>query len=204
LADRLGYIYIDTGAMYRAVTYVALQQQIAIDEEEKLARIAAEITFKFIPSGTGRQLVFCNAIDITEEIRDPLVSQKVSTVSSHREVRRTLVKKQQELAENNNVVMDGRDIGTVVLPKAEYKIFLTASLEERAQRRYKELLEKGYTATYDNIRDEMAKRDELDSSRAVDPLRPAPDAVIIDTTGISLEEVIQRIIKIYSEKRGEQ
>lgn len=202
LADRLGYIYIDTGAMYRAVTYLALRQDIDADEEKKLAQIAEKIKLTFVPSGTGRQLVICNGTDITDEIRDPLVSQKVSLVSAHREVRRALVKKQQELAENHNVVMDGRDIGTVVLPKAEFKIFLTASLDERAQRRYKELHEKGYSGTYESIRQEMAERDELDITRAADPLRPAPDAVMIDTTGSPLEEVIGKILQKYAEKRG--
>lgn len=204
MADRLGYIYIDTGAMYRAVTYLALRQGINTAEEKKLAKIAEEINLTFVPSGTGRQTVICNGTDITDEIRDPLVSQKVSLVSAHREVRRELVKKQQELAENHNVVMDGRDIGTVVLPKAEFKIFLTASLDERAQRRYKELQEKGYTGTYESIRQEMAGRDELDTTRAVDPLRVAPDAVIVDTTGSPLDEVIGKILQKYAEKRGVQ
>jgi cytidylate kinase len=198
LADKLGYIYIDTGAMYRAVTYLAIQKEVSCDAEMELVKIASNMDFEFIPLGAGQQKVICNGQDITEEIRNTHVSHKVSVVSSHREVRRELVKKQQALAKNRDVVMDGRDIGLVVLPEAECKIFLTAESDERARRRYNELLEKGFTGSYDDIKKDIAKRDEQDSTRIVDPLRPAADAVIVDTTGASLEEVVNRILKICS------
>jgi cytidylate kinase len=198
LADKLGYIYIDTGAMYRAVTYLALQKGTSSDAGMELAKIAAEMDFQFVLVGAGRQIVICDGKDITEEIRDPRVSHKVSMISSHREVRQELVKKQQELANNRDVVMDGRDIGTVVLPEAECKIYLTADSDERTRRRYNELLGKGFAGSYDDIKKDIFKRDEQDKTRTVDPLRPAWDAIIVDTTGVSLEEVVVRIMKILS------
>jgi cytidylate kinase len=200
LAARLGYVYIDTGAMYRAVTYLALQQKISCEEEEALTRLAAEANFQFIPSGTGPQAVFLNGADVTEKIRSPLVSRKVSVVSSHRGVRRELVGKQQALANDLNVVMDGRDIGTVVLPQAELKIYLTAEAAERARRRYQELLDKGYEGRYEEIEREILQRDEQDTGRCVDPLRPAEDAVVLDTTGITPDEAVNRITKLMPDK----
>jgi len=184
--------------MYRAVTYLALQKGTSSDAGMELAKIAAEMDFQFVLVGAGRQIVICDGKDITEEIRDPRVSHKVSMISSHREVRQELVKKQQELANNRDVVMDGRDIGTVVLPEAECKIYLTADSDERTRRRYNELLGKGFAGSYDDIKKDIFKRDEQDKTRTVDPLRPAWDAIIVDTTGVSLEEVVVRIMKILS------
>lgn len=196
LADRLGYLYIDTGAMYRAVTYKAIKAGIPCEDGPALARLAAEIDIQLVRSGSGKQQVICDGVDITEEIRTPLVNQSVSQVSYHRGVREALVRKQQELASARDVVMDGRDIGTVVLPGAECKIYLTASLEERTRRRYLELSEKGYREDIDTIREELEKRDWLDQNRAVGPLYPAPDAVIINTSHTSQEQVLNSILKI--------
>lgn len=200
LADRLGYIYIDTGAMYRAVTYLAQQNNILSGDAAGLAKLAATASIELISVGGGKQQVICNGEDVTEKIRDPRVSREVSLVSSHREVRQELVRLQQDLASNRNVVMDGRDIGTVVLPHARCKIFLTASLEERAKRRFAELLAKGYTGTFEQARRELALRDQIDAGRAVDPLQPAADAAIIDTTGLNQEEVVKRILDICPKK----
>jgi cytidylate kinase len=188
--------------MYRAVTYLAVKRNISCEDGPGLARLAAEADFRLVPSGSGKQLIICEGEDITEAIREPLISQNVSLVSSHREVRRELVRKQRAMASGRNVVMDGRDVGTVVLPEAECKIFLTATLEERARRRYEEMVGKGYAGDYDSVKKELARRDGLDENREVDPLRPAPDSVIIDTTGVRQEAVVKHILKICEEKRG--
>ena len=201
LAEKLGFLYIDTGAMYRAITYVALKNRVSCKDEQELSRIAGEIEIDFIINDTGKQLVICNGLNVSEHIRNPQINKKVSLVSLHPAVRRILVKKQQALAEKRDVVMDGRDIGTVVLPKAECKIFLTASLEERARRRYLELIEKGYTQEYETIRAEMERRDKLDGEREVGPLRMAHDAAVIDTTRLSLQDVVNVILKIYEQKK---
>ncbi len=190
--------------MYRALTYAALQKGISCDNDEGLSNLAEETKIELGPIINGSQQVICNKEDVTEAIREPSVSQSVSEVSKHKSVREALVKKQQELAADRDVVMDGRDIGTVVLPDAEIKIFLTAELEERAKRRYRENVDKGYTGEFSEVKREIEKRDLIDKKRAVGPLRPAPDAVVIDTTGLSREEVTEAIMGIYREKRGEK
>jgi len=202
LAEKLGFLYIDSGAMYRAITYVAIENEVSCNDEEELARLAAETEIDFMIADTGKQLVICNGLDVTALIRNPRISKKVSLVSQHPGVRRILVEKQQDLAEKRDVVMDGRDIGTVVLPKAECKIFLTASLAERARRRYMEFLGKGYAQEYDTIRAELERRDTLDANREVGPLRQACDAVVIDTTCLGLQDVVTKIMKIYEQKKG--
>lgn len=194
LADKLGFIYVDTGAMYRALTYKALKNGINLSNERSLVELAkiTEITF-----GCGKaQKVFCDGEDVTELIRSPQVSQKVSLVAAYPEVRKYMVKMQQSLGQNHNIIMDGRDIGTVVLPHAQYKFFLTASLEERAKRRKLELEKKGYRFTNDDIIEEIAERDKLDSQREVGPLKPAEDAIVIDTSNLTLNEVINKILAI--------
>lgn len=201
LADHLGFIYIDTGAMYRAVTLLSGENGIPYDDEEKLASLAAQAHLQLIRSTDGKQTVLCNGRDVTAEIRSPAVTKNVSLVASLVGVRRELVKKQQELAADQDVVMDGRDIGAVVLPEAQCKIYLTASIEERARRRHLELLEKGYQADYETIRQELQERDWLDQHRAADPLCPSPEAVVIDTTDLSHREVVEEILQIYRQKR---
>ena len=149
LADMLGFVYIDTGAMYRAITYKALCQGISLDDAEALTNTAEDTDIQFVRTEEGRQLIFCDGREVTEEIRSPVVSENVSRLAQFSSVREVLVRKQQELANNQDVVMDGRDIGTVVLPRAECKIYLTASLEERTARRYRELQIKGYSENYE-------------------------------------------------------
>jgi cytidylate kinase len=194
LADRLGYLYIDTGAMYRAVTYLAIRKGIPCTDEEELTKLAGEAQISFKRDSSGKQLVFCDGKDITEELRTPRISNMVSLTAKHGRVRRELVKKQQNLAKNQNVVMDGRDIGTVVLPAAELKVFLTASLEERAIRRYLELKARGYSGDLESVAAEVAARDEVDEKRTESPLHPAGDAVIYDTTGMTLEKVVTDLL----------
>jgi len=202
LAEKLGFLYIDSGAMYRAITYLALENGVSCEDEEALSKIALETEIDFVITKTGEQLVICNGQDVTALIRDPQINEKVSLVSQHPGVRQALVKKQQALAKRRDVVMDGRDIGTVVLPKADCKIFLTASLAERARRRHLELREKGYLQEYDTIKTELERRDKLDEGREVGPLSIASDAVVIDTTGISLGDVVLTIMRIYEQKMG--
>lgn len=203
LAEKLGFVYVDSGAMYRVITYEAINKGKILTSHEALANLAAQTQIDFLPA-KGVQLVFANGKDVTKQIREPEVSQQVSLVASVEGVRKELVKKQQMLAKNNDVVMDGRDIGTVVLPNAECKIFLTASLAERARRRHRELLDLGYTAEYDKIKQELAQRDVMDQNRAVSPLRVAEDAIIIDTTKMELNEIVKQILDICKQKRSKR
>ncbi len=199
LAKDFHFIYVDTGAMYRAVTYLAIQHQVAFDQEDQLVELTNNYPISFEQTGNG-QLVFVDNRDITEEIRQADVTAAVSEVSAHGKVRQQLVCIQQKLAEAGGVVMDGRDIGTTVLPNAEVKIFLVASVEERAERRYKENLEKGMASDFESIKEAIAQRDYLDSHREVSPLVQANDAVKIDTTGLSIDQVVAKIQGVIQEK----
>ncbi|OJG82553.1 cytidylate kinase [Enterococcus pallens] len=192
LAKEFHFIYVDTGAMYRAVTYLAIQHKVPFDQEDCLVQLIKKYPISFEQTGNG-QLVFVNSQDVTEAIRQADVTSAVSEVSAHGKVREQLVRIQQELAQSGGVVMDGRDIGTTVLPDAEVKIFLVASVEERAQRRYKENLSKGMKADFDSIKEAIAQRDYLDSHRTVSPLVQAEDAVKIDTTGLTIDQVVAKI-----------
>lgn len=197
LAAKLGYIYIDTGAMYRTITLLVLQKNIALDDEAAIKALLKEtvITFGEVePDGT--QKVYYNGNDCTEEIRSGFISNNVSAVSALPLVRSDLVAKQQQIAGENNVVMDGRDIGTVVLPNAQFKFFLTASLEERTKRRLLELEAKGQKKEYAVLLAEIEARDKMDSERAVAPLKAASDALVIDTSKMSLDEVIENLFII--------
>lgn len=199
VASDFDFIYVDTGAMYRAITFLAIKHHIAFSDEESLAALTKQypITFK---QATHGQRVFADDEEITQAIRQPDVTAAVSEVSAHSKVREELVEAQRQLAKAGGVVMDGRDIGTTVLPQAEIKIFLVASVEERAQRRYKENQEKGIKMDFDSIKEAIAKRDYLDSHRAVSPLVQAPDAQLIDTTGMSIEQVVTKIKEIVYSK----
>ncbi len=201
LANRLGYLYIDTGAMYRAITSLALNKGISLDDEEALRNLTALTKIELLRQPNGEQEVYCNGINVTTTIRAPLISQNVSKVAMYPSVRQELVSMQRMLAHYKNVVMDGRDAGTVVLPEAACKIFLTASLEERAQRRYLELQKKGYKNDLAFVKEDLAQRDYLDENRVSSPLKPARDAVIIDTTALSPEEVINEILRISKQKK---
>lgn len=192
LAKDYGYIYTDTGAMYRSVTYLAIQHHVDFDDEDQLVALIKRYPITFKQTETG-QLIFVDGQDVTEAIRQPEVTNNVSVVSAHEKVRHELVRQQQKIAENGGVVMDGRDIGTVVLPKAEVKIFLVASVIERAERRFKENQSKGIATDFETLKKEIEQRDYLDSNREVSPLKQAEDAVRIDTTGLSIEEVVAAI-----------
>ncbi len=189
LAEELGYLHLDTGAMYRAVTLAALNQNINFKDEEALTETAEEIKIDFNEDGD----IFLNGENVSSEIRTQAVNENVSKTAAVKGVRETLVKKQKKLAEEHKVVMDGRDITTVVLPDAEHKFYLTASLEERARRRYEEMKSKDMQVSLEDIKENIKNRDKLDSEREHSPLKKAEDAVEIDSTELSIEEVVEKI-----------
>ena len=197
VAKKLSYVYIDTGAMYRTITYAALEQKVDIENEEKLMEVVKNVNIEF-QQGENTLLVFLNGQDVSEVIRTPDVTNRVSIVAKHRLVREEMVRRQQELAKKGGVVMDGRDIGTHVLPDAEVKIFMLASVEERAERRHLENMNKGFDSNLEQLKEEIAQRDKLDSEREVSPLKKADDALELDTTSLSIEEVVQKIMSIVS------
>lgn len=198
-AKELGFIYVDTGALYRAVGVHCLRNNIVTTDAESVGAILDDITveLKFID---GVQHVFLNGDDVSTEIRLPEASMAASNVSAIPSVRAFLFDLQRDIAAKNNCLMDGRDIGTVVLPNAQVKIFLTADPEERAMRRFKELQEKGSNVTYKEVLDDLLVRDYNDSHREIAPLKPAGDSVVINTTGYTLEESINKIIETVKEK----
>lgn len=192
-AAELGFIYVDTGAIYRSVAYYCLSKGADVSVPENAEKLLPEITpeLRFID---GVQHVFVNGEDVSDRIRTPEVSMAASKVSAIPAVRAFLFDLQQKIARENNVIMDGRDIGTVVLPNADLKIFLTASPEARADRRFKELKDKPDAPTYEQVLADIIKRDRDDSTRAISPLKQAEDAVLCDTTSLSLEESVDKII----------
>lgn len=202
VAEKLSYIYIDTGAMYRALTYEALRENINLENAQGLFETLINFDIRLVPSKNG-QLVFANNQDITSEIRTSEVSNSVSIVSKHQKIREEMVKRQQSLAVGGGIVMDGRDIGTYVLPYAEVKVFLLASVEERAARRHTENLEKGILSNLSQLQAEIAKRDQIDSNREFAPLKKAEDAVEIDTTSLRIEDVVGKIMEIVYERMEE-
>jgi len=192
LAQRLGYIYIDTGAMYRVVTLVALRNGWIVNKIPDVEKVIAglkdiKISFRW-DEKLGRNTTFLNGENVEEEIRRLEVSENVSPISTIAEVRKEMVKQQRENGKNKGIVMDGRDIGTVVFPDAELKIFMTASPEIRAQRRFSELKEKGLDVSFDEVLANVEGRDKIDSSRAVSPLKKADDAVELDNSHLTREE----------------
>ncbi|MBM7623836.1 (d)CMP kinase [Sporohalobacter salinus] len=199
VADRLGIIYIDTGAMYRALTLEALRREINLNNEEKLSNLAQQIEIEF-EKIDGEDKVLLNGEDVSQEIRSQKVSNYVSLVAKVSTVRKKLVNLQQRMARSKSVIMDGRDIGTVVLPNADLKIFLTASVQERTRRRYNELQTKGKVVEFDELKEEILRRDKLDKEREVAPLKKAKDAIELDSTDLTIEEVIDRIIKLCQEE----
>lgn len=200
VAEAFNYIYVDTGAMYRALTYKALCTGTDISDESGLTSLLSDTNIELQPGERG-QLVFLDGENVTETIRSNDVTRSVSKVSSHRSVREEMVRRQQSLGQAGGVVMDGRDIGTHVLPDAEAKVFLIASVEERAHRRFDENIRKGIPADLEQLKEEIALRDKLDSEREVSPLRKAEDAVEIDTTSLSIREVAGRIISLVEERK---
>ena len=193
IAKDFDYTYLDTGAMYRAATYLALQNDLSAEKWSEIVALLDTYPVSFGRSKDGEQLVFVGDVDVTHPIRENEVTNNVSWVSAIPEVREKLVDLQREIATQGGIVMDGRDIGTVVLPHAELKIFLVASVEERAQRRYKENLEKGIPTDLETLQKEISDRDDKDSHRSVSPLKPADDAIHFDTTGVGIVEVVNFI-----------
>lgn len=199
LAHQLHYIYVDTGALYRAVGYAALTRGVDTADASAVERMLPSLKVE-LRHIDGVQRVFADGEDVSDCIRTPQVSMAASRVSALPAVRRYLFSLQQDMAATHNVIMDGRDIGTVVLPHAQVKIFLTASAEDRAARRYAELKEKQVDTTFDEVLEDMKKRDYDDSHRAAAPLKAADDAVLVDTTGNTLEQSVEAIKQVVMER----
>lgn len=199
LAERLDYFYFDTGVMYRAVTLFTLRRSVATEDEQKVTAVAEELIIDVRPPSVndGRLYdVMVNGEDVTWEIRSLDVDMNVSLVSSYAGVRDALSQRQREIGSRGKVVMVGRDIGTVVMPEAELKIYLDASAEERARRRFQEDVERGDSPGYEEVLGSMTKRDHFDSTRSLAPLKPAKDAILIDTTGLTPDEVLERAMSL--------
>ncbi|MCQ2222916.1 MAG: (d)CMP kinase [Bacteroidaceae bacterium] len=208
LARELGYVYIDTGAMYRAVTLYAIEADLFQEQDVDTEKLKAEmqnihITFQFNPE-TGRPDTYLNNVRVEDRIRTMEVSSKVSLIAAIDFVRSAMVAQQQEMGQGGGVVMDGRDIGTTVFPNAELKIFVTASAEVRAERRYKELTGKGEECNYEEILENVIERDRIDSTRAVSPLRQADDAIVLDNSNLTIEEQKDWLIRQAKDRIGEE
>ena len=198
-AELLGYTYVDTGAMYRAITYKALSLSVDLENGEELTKLLKETSIELKPSPNG-QLVFLDGQDVTDEIRSMEVTSNVSLVAAHANLREEMVRRQIEMGKNGQVVMDGRDIGTKVLTNAELKIFMSASVEERAQRRFLENQKRGIDISLEELKEDIARRDKFDSEREASPLVQAEDAIFIDTTSLSIDEVSQKIMQLAKER----
>jgi cytidylate kinase len=193
LADELGYLFFDTGVMYRAITWLALQAAISMDDEPAITELAERVQIDVLPASRddGRSYdVLADGVDLTWEIRRPEVDANVSVVSAYPGVRQALTVQQRRIGQHGRVVMVGRDIGTVVLPDADKKIYLDATVEERARRRYKECLARGEKRDYESVLAAMRKRDQIDSTRDVAPLKAADDAIVLDSDGLDIEAVV--------------
>lgn len=200
VAKQLGYVYCDTGAMYRTVTLLALRRGVAPDDASAVTALLPDVHIEFKPTTDG-QLVFLNGEDITLAIRQEDVTNNASAVAAIPAVRTELTNQQREIAAKGNIVMDGRDIGTTVLPNAELKVFMIASVEERARRRFLDNQEKGIDVSVETLEQEIAARDYKDSHRSTSPLKQADDAVRLDTTPMSINQVVDSIIKLYNERQ---
>lgn len=199
LAERLGYLFFDTGIMYRAVTLAVIREGIDINDEAEVTRLAncVHIDVHTPSVADGRKEdVLLNGEDVTWAIREPEVERWVSKISAYGGVRKAMTELQRQIGKRGKVVMVGRDIGTVVMPDADLKIYLDASLEERARRRYNELVQRGEAVRFEDILDGLKQRDRIDSSRDIAPLKPAEDAVILNTDGLSVEEVLSRVFEL--------
>ncbi|MCX7983374.1 MAG: (d)CMP kinase [Bacteroidetes bacterium] len=199
LAEKLGYMHIDTGAMYRAITLKALEENIDLTNEDRLTDLARRCSVTFERDQSGNR-IFLNGRDVTQEIRNPEVTKNVSLVSSHPKLREVMVELQRLLAAKGGVVVDGRDIGTVVIPDAEVKVFLVADVDERAKRRMADLQKTGITTSQQQVEQELVDRDYKDSTRSASPLRKADDAIEIDTTHLTIDEQVQKIFEYVQKK----
>jgi cytidylate kinase len=199
LAHKLGFIYVDTGALYRAVGLFVLRAGKRTDSFKEIIPLLPQIKIQLNYSKDGQQVIMCGE-NVSQFIRTQEISMAASNVSAITEVRAFLLSLQKDIAKQNNCLMDGRDIGTVVLPKAQLKIFLTASPEERAKRRFEELKLKGSNDSFENVLLEIMQRDKQDSSREIAPLKPAEDAIIVDTTGLELDESFEKLLTLCKTK----
>jgi cytidylate kinase len=199
VAQKLGFLYLDTGAMYRAITWKALQKRIDLENEEELEKLAlnSKIIFKKVE---GENKIFLDGEDVSQEIRKPEVDQNVSLVSKHPKVRKVLVELQRGIGEKENLVAEGRDTTTVVFPKADLKIYLDCDLEERAKRRAKEQEEKGFSVSFEKGKENLKERDRIDSTRQVSPLKKDKNAWVIDTTNLTIEEQAEKVMKLAFER----
>lgn len=200
VAAKLGCVYLDTGAIYRTVAYHMILMGISPKDRDGVNRLIDDVNIDIQFPGDGVQHMILNGFDVTGELRTPEISRGASQVSAHPAVREVLLDLQRDMAKKNNVVMDGRDIGTVVLPDADVKIFLTADVKVRAKRRLAELEAKGEKTTFAEVLADLEERDERDSTRAVAPLRCAPDAVRVDTSDCGIDESVRRILAVVEEK----
>lgn len=205
IARELDFLYIDTGAMYRAITWKVLKNSININNENIISDLVSDtcITIERVNSNNLKNdnRIFVDGEDVTEEIRDPKIDRNVSQIARLPKIRKQLIHLQRKLAEKGNIIMEGRDIGSVILPKADIKLYFTASEEERIKRRYTELIDKGYQVNYEEVKEQIVQRDEIDSKRKYAPLIKAKDAIVIDSTEKSIEEVKDEIFKIIRKHR---
>lgn len=201
VAKKLGLTYIDTGAMYRALTWLALEHRVSPEDESALLALLDAHPIAIKQREDGQRVMVGNR-DATDEIRRPEVTRHVSTTAKHAKVRERMTRLQRQLAERESVVMDGRDIGTRVLVDAGLKIFLTASIDERAKRRYQEWLEKGYEPDLEALKREIAERDKRDEEREHSPLKRAEDAILIDTSNMSIDQTVHQIVELYRNRTG--
>ena len=201
VAERLGLLYIDTGAMYRAATLKVLEEGVALDDEHAISELMDQINID-LQQVDGQLKVFLDGVDVSDAIRSPEVTRSIAPVCAMAHVREVLVRKQREMGRNGGVVMEGRDIGTVVFPEADLKVYLTASIQERAKRRYRELKRKGIDMPLDRLEQEIATRDRTDQERDLAPLRQAPDALVIDTTDLTIDEQVERIIALAEDRQA--
>ena len=204
VAEDLHFLYVDTGAIYRSIGWYALQQGAALDRAESVAALLPDLNVEVRYGEDGLQHMVVNDRDVTEEIRSPEVSAAASQVAAVPEVRAYLLDMQRDLARTHDVIMDGRDIGTVVLPEADCKIFLTASDEARAARRCRELAQRGTPVAYEDVLSDMRRRDEKDRTRAASPLRQAEDAVVLDTSELDFEDSAQALLRLIRESIGHE
>lgn len=198
-AEKLQYTYIDTGAMYRALTLKALRTNTDLVSEQAIATLLKNSTIELVPTENG-QRVLLDGEDVSEEIRFPTISANVSKVAAHAAMREVMVALQHDMAARGGVVMDGRDIGTAVLPQAELKVFMSATVEERARRRFEDNNNRGIASSIEQLQQEIALRDKLDSEREASPLVQAADAIFLDTTALSIDEAANAILKLASER----
>ena len=203
-AELYGFIYVDTGAIYRTIGLASKLYGVDADNSAAVIEMLPKLSIKMMYNDAGEQRMYLDGNDVSRDIRLPEVSMLASKVSAIPEVRAFLVEMQRSMAREHDVIMDGRDIGTVILPDADLKIFLTADAEDRARRRYDELTAKGVKCSFDEVLADMIKRDEQDTARAAAPLKPADDAVLLDTSGNTLEQSIEAVCGLISEKTGRQ